>query len=90
MAAWWKQTADGYFRHVSKAVILEAVGQFAPSHAPRLAKLTKGDMASEAERLAEGTGRMPALFKNGLDTEPKESAQAAAVAGGRRTMPPAK
>lgn len=51
MAAWWKPTADGYFRHVSKAVILEAVEQFAPSHAARLAKLKKGDMASEAERL---------------------------------------
>ncbi|MGY2488385.1 ParB N-terminal domain-containing protein [Cupriavidus sp. CP313] len=81
MAAWWKPTAGGYFRHVSKAVILEAVGQFAPSHTARLAKLKKGDIASEAERLAEGTGWMPALFKNGLDTEPKESAQAAAVAG---------
>ncbi|EYS98171.1 plasmid stablization protein ParB [Cupriavidus sp. SK-4] len=81
MAAWWKPTADGYFRHVSKAVILEAVAQFAPSHAARLAKLKKDDMASEAERLAEGTGWMPALFKNGLDTDPKESAQAAAGAG---------
>jgi hypothetical protein len=32
MAAWWKPTAKGYFRHVSKAAILEAVGVFAPSH----------------------------------------------------------
>lgn len=51
MAAWWKPTAEGYFNHVSKAVILEAVQQFAPSHVTRLSKLKKTDIASEAERL---------------------------------------
>ena len=63
MAAWWKPTAEGYFSHVSKAVILEAVQQFAPQHVTRLAKLKKADIASEAERLAEGAGWMPAMFK---------------------------
>ncbi|GAA3990636.1 ParB N-terminal domain-containing protein [Comamonas faecalis] len=63
MAAWWKPTAEGYFKHVSKAVILEAVGQFAPAHAARLAKLKKTDIASEADRLVEGTGWMPAMLK---------------------------
>jgi ParB family transcriptional regulator, chromosome partitioning protein len=62
MAAWWKPTADGYFQHVPKAAILEAVGEFAPEHVTRLAKLKKGDIASEAERLANGTGWMPAIF----------------------------
>ncbi|MFB5206221.1 ParB/RepB/Spo0J family partition protein [Stenotrophomonas sp. 3diitr2024] len=75
MAAWWKPTADGYFQHVPKAVILEAVGEFAPSHASRLAKLKKAEIASEAERLTEGTGWMPAVFKSGHDTEPQEDAQ---------------
>ena len=75
MAAWWHPTAEGYFKHVSKAVILEAVGEFAPSHATRLAKLKKADIASEAERLADGTGWMPAVFKSGHDTEPQEDAQ---------------
>ena len=74
MAAWWKPTAEAYFRHVSKAAILEAVAQFAPSHVTRLAKLKKGDIASEAERLAEGTGWMPAVFKTGHETEPQEVA----------------
>lgn len=64
MAAWWKPTDEGYFSHVSKAMILEAVQQFAPQHVTRLAKLKKVDIASEAERLAEGTGWMPAMFKN--------------------------
>lgn len=77
MAAWWKPTAEGYFNHVSKAVILEAVQQFAPSHVTRLSKLKKTDIASEAERLAEGTGWMPALFVaecgTAQDTAPQEA-----------------
>ncbi|EMR0618763.1 ParB/RepB/Spo0J family partition protein [Pseudomonas aeruginosa] len=63
MAAWWQPTAEGYFQHVPKAAILEAVGGFAPSHVTRLAKLKKADIASEAERLADGTGWMPAIFR---------------------------
>ncbi|MFW5454144.1 ParB/RepB/Spo0J family partition protein [Thioalkalivibrio sulfidiphilus] len=62
MAAWWKPTAEGYFNHVPKAVILNAVQQFAPSHVTRLSKLKKTDIASEAERLVQGTGWMPAPF----------------------------
>jgi ParB family chromosome partitioning protein len=71
MAAWWKPTAEGYFNHVSKAAILEAVAEFAPEHATRLAKLKKADIASEAERLADGTGWMPAVFRAGHHTEPE-------------------
>ncbi|ERZ15255.1 ParB/RepB/Spo0J family partition protein [Pseudomonas aeruginosa] len=63
MAAWWKPTAEGYFKHVPKAAILQAVGEYAPEHVTRLAKLKKADIASEAERLADGTGWMPAIFK---------------------------
>ncbi|WP_454677197.1 ParB N-terminal domain-containing protein [Achromobacter marplatensis] len=63
MAAWWKPTNEGYYRHVPKAAILEAVEQYAPAHVARLAKLKKADIASEAERLADGTGWMPAIFK---------------------------
>ncbi|HFL2190802.1 TPA: chromosome partitioning protein ParB, partial [Pseudomonas putida] len=62
MAAWWKPTNEGYFQHIPKAAILQAVGQFAPAHVTRLAKFKKGDIASEAERLADGTGWMPAIF----------------------------
>jgi ParB family chromosome partitioning protein len=65
MAAWWKPTAEGYFDHVSKAVILAAVGQFASAHVMRLSKLKKADLAREAERLAEGTGWMPAVLAVG-------------------------
>ena len=74
MAAWWKPTAEGYFKHVSKAVILDAVGAFAPESVTRLAKLKKADIASEAERLADGKGWMPAIFKA---TGPQDVAQEA-------------
>ena len=62
MAAWWQPTAEGYFKHVPKAAILQAVGEYAPEHVTRLAKFKKTDIASEAERLVDGTGWMPALF----------------------------
>jgi ParB family transcriptional regulator, chromosome partitioning protein len=39
------------------------VGKYAPDQVSRLAKLKKTDIASEAERLADGTGWMPAIFK---------------------------
>lgn len=63
MAAWWKPTSEGYFQHIPKAAILDAVRDFAPEQVSRLAKLKKADIASEAERLADGTGWMPAIFK---------------------------
>ncbi len=63
MAAWWQPSAEGYFKHVPKAAILQAVGEYAPEQVSRLAKLKKADIASEAERLADGTGWMPAIFK---------------------------
>ncbi len=64
MAAWWRPTAEGYFRHIPKAAILHAVAEFAGGHVSRLAKLKKADVASEAERLADGTGWMPAIFRS--------------------------
>ncbi|AST28127.1 chromosome partitioning protein ParB [Ralstonia pseudosolanacearum] len=76
MAAWWKPTNEGYFRQVPKAAILEAVERFAPSHVTRLSKFKKADIASEAERLADGTGWMPAIFKaegpDATQAEPQE------------------
>ena len=53
--------------------ILQAVGEYAPEQVFRLAKFKKADIASEAERLANGTGWTPAIFK----TEgPQETTQA--------------
>jgi ParB family chromosome partitioning protein len=63
MHDWWTPTAAGYFEHVSKAKTLEAVQVFAPEQVNRLAKLKKAEMASEAERLAAGTGWLPVMFQ---------------------------
>jgi len=63
MHDWWSPTAAGYFEHVSKAKALEAVKVFAPEQVSRLGKLKKADLASEAERLAVGSGWLPAMFK---------------------------
>ncbi len=72
MAAWWKPTSEGYFQHIPKAAILDAVGDYAPEQVSRLAKLKKADIASEAERLADGTGWMPAVF---VAEAPQQAAQ---------------
>jgi len=63
MHSWWTPTAEGYFAHVSKAKAIEAVQAFAPEHAARLSKLKKNDLASEAERLAVGTGWLPVMLR---------------------------
>ncbi|MDN7754723.1 ParB/RepB/Spo0J family partition protein [Burkholderia gladioli] len=76
MATWWKPTAEGYFRHIAKPAILDAVNQYAPAHVTRLSKLKKGDIASEAERLADGTGWMPAVFQIDHHTEPEGAPEA--------------
>lgn len=63
MHDWWTPTAAGYFEHVSKAKVLEAVQVFAPDQVNRLAKLKKAEIASEAERLAMGAGWLPVMFR---------------------------
>ena len=67
-----------------KAVILDAVGEYAPEQANRLAKLKKADIASEAERLADGTGWMPAIFEA---AGPQDAAQEAGRSRTPRRMP---
>ncbi|MGJ7536982.1 MULTISPECIES: ParB/RepB/Spo0J family partition protein [unclassified Variovorax] len=85
MHAWWTPTAAGYFDHVSKAKVLEGVQAFATGEVNRLGKLKKAQIASEAERLATGTGWLPAMFRAqeaaAIDAaEPHAEAQADAEA----------
>jgi len=63
MHAWWTPTSAGYFDHVSKAKALEGVQAYAPGEVKRLGKLKKAQIASEAERLAAGTGWLPAMLR---------------------------
>lgn len=71
MHSWWTPTAAGYFDHVSRAKALEAVQVFAPVEVQRLAKLKKAQIASEAERLAAGSGWLPQML-----TEPVQTSEA--------------
>jgi ParB family chromosome partitioning protein len=71
MHDWWTPTAESYFAHVSKAKALEAVLAFAPDHVTRLSKLKKAEMASEAERLAVGTGWLPVMFRGKAEPSPE-------------------
>ena len=77
MHAWWTPTAEGYFAHVSKAKTVEAVQVFAPEQAARMLKLKKNELASEAGRLAVGTGWLPVMLR-----APVPEAQAVPEAGG--------
>lgn len=63
MNAWWKPTATGYFEHVAKAHVIEAVQAYAPDQVDRLAKLKKQELAAEAERLAGGKRWLPAMLR---------------------------
>ncbi|QBR39541.1 ParB/RepB/Spo0J family partition protein [Kerstersia gyiorum] len=65
MAAWWQPTAESYFKHLPKAAILQAVGEYAPGEISRLSKLKKAALVSEAERLVAGTGWMPSYWQTG-------------------------
>ena len=68
MHDWWTPTAAGYFDHVSKAKALEVVQVFAPGEVQRLAKLKKAQIASEAERLAVGSGWLPHMLAEPVQT----------------------
>ena len=80
MHNWWTPTAAGYFDHVSKAHVLEAMQTFAPTEVQRLAKLKKPQMACEAERLAAGTGWLPYMLRAPGVSEASEQAEATAEA----------
>jgi ParB family chromosome partitioning protein len=63
MAQWWTPTAAGFFNHVPKARIVEAIKSFAPKQAHQLAVVKKGELAATAERLAAGTGWLPDMLR---------------------------
>lgn len=80
MHAWWTPTATGYFDHVSKAKALEGVRVFAPGEVNRLGKLKKAQITSEAERLATGTGWLPAMLVQAVADAAQPNVQAQADA----------
>ena len=63
MAQWWTATAAGYFGHVSKARIFEAIKGFAPKYVDQLSGYKKPELAARAEELAAGTGWLPEMLR---------------------------
>jgi ParB family chromosome partitioning protein len=60
MAARWKPTVDAFLGRVTKVRILQAVAEAKGQRAAdRIARLKKGDMATEATTLLNGTGWLP-------------------------------
>ncbi len=60
MSAWWKPTAEGYFRHIAKSAITGSGQPVRSAHIAHLSKLKKTDIATEAERLAGWHPRLDA------------------------------
>ena len=83
VAAGWRPTVDTYLGRVTKARILEAVAQAkGEPAATRIAHLKKGDMASEAEHLLEGSGWLPDVLRTA-----KFEAEASAEDGAESAQP---
>jgi ParB family chromosome partitioning protein len=64
MAQWWQPTVGGYLGRVSKTLICEAVTEAkGKAAADNIATLKKGDMATHAAELLNGTGWLPAMLR---------------------------
>lgn len=62
--AGWELTVDAYLGRVLKAQILEALREAkGEGAAPLLDHLKKGEIATEAERLLKGSGRLPEVMR---------------------------
>ena len=64
MRVYWNASVESYFGKVTKAQILAAVREAkGEGMAEMIGHLKKADMASEAERLLQGTGWMPEVLR---------------------------
>jgi ParB family chromosome partitioning protein len=61
---WWRPTAEGYFKSISKAAILQAVSEaVSPAAAARMDTLKKKDLASEADSALGASGWLPPFLR---------------------------
>ncbi len=77
--AGWTPTVDNYLGRVTKAHILQAVGEAKGEQSAQLIDhLKKPDMAREAARLLEGSGWLPEVLRFPLDELPADETSSAA------------
>lgn len=70
MQDWWAATCEGYFRHLTKDQIKQAVAEArSPVEAQRLDGLKKAEMSQIAETLLRGAGWLPSPLKLGAGSE---------------------
>lgn len=63
MTEYWQPTAEAYFNHVSKALILDGIKAFKPSEFNRMAGYKKADMAKEAGERATAAKWLPDMLR---------------------------
>jgi ParB family transcriptional regulator, chromosome partitioning protein len=65
MADWWQPTAEGYFRRVTKELILAAIAESAgPEAVARIKGVSKQELARVAERDLQGRGWLPGPLRS--------------------------
>ena len=79
MTEWFRPTAENYFGHISRSLMLSAVDEAQGTHAPALEKLKKDELAVRAESLVSGTGWMPEPLRMGSEA-PVDQAEAMPLA----------
>lgn len=60
MSQWWTASADSYFNHVKRDVILDAIREHKPGLCvPKLEKASKAELISRAKRVFKGSAWLP-------------------------------
>lgn len=64
MCNWWTPTQESYFKHISRAAIIEVISEaVSPAASNVLHQMKKGVAAAEAERLIAHTAWVPTLLQ---------------------------
>ncbi len=60
MTRWWKASADSYFSHVKRELILDAIREHKPGLVlPKLEKASKAELVSRTKRIFKGSTWLP-------------------------------
>ncbi|MBK6704548.1 MAG: hypothetical protein IPG56_12920 [Caulobacteraceae bacterium] len=60
MSRWWTASADSYFAHVKRDVILDAIREHKPGVVlPKLEKASKAELVSRTKRIFKGSTWLP-------------------------------
>ncbi|HCK85136.1 MAG TPA: hypothetical protein DHW63_11660 [Hyphomonadaceae bacterium] len=64
MSLWWTASADSYFSHVKRDMILDAIREHKPGLCvPKLEKASKAELISRTKRIFKGASWLPELLR---------------------------